>query len=103
MKHPLGENLEQAPMTRRRVPQPSRQVIPPGSESSNAETLADQIAAFEGALRADQLAKFLSISAISLLQDGQVRPHSVSADRRIRALLPGHGSSLAAAAWRIVS
>jgi len=35
-------------------------------DASNADTLADQIAAFEGALTAGQLAKFLSISAISL-------------------------------------
>jgi len=53
-------------MARRCVPPPSRQVIPLGGEPSNAETLADRIAAFEGALTAGQLAKFLSISAISL-------------------------------------
>jgi excisionase family DNA binding protein len=66
VKHPLGENSEQARMTKPRVPQPSRQVISFGSEPSNAGTLADQIASYKGALTARQLSERLSISAITI-------------------------------------
>ena len=71
---PFDKNSEQVPLSRptrqRRVPQPSRlprlQVIPCGSEPSNTETLADRIAAFEGALTARRLSEILAISPILL-------------------------------------
>jgi len=73
---PFDKNSEQAPLTRparqRRVPQPSRlsrlQVIACRSEPSSTETLADQIAAFEGALTARQLSELLSISAVTIFK-----------------------------------
>ena len=76
MKRPFENNLAQAPVTRsvcqQRVPQPARlsrlQVIPRGSEPSNAETLADQIASFKGALTARQLSEILSISAVTIFK-----------------------------------
>lgn len=37
-----------------------------GSDPSNTETLADQIASFNGALTARQLSELLSISAITI-------------------------------------
>jgi len=73
---PFDKNSEQAPLTRtarqRRVPQPSRfprlQVIACGSEPSNPETLADRIGSYRGALTAKQLAKVLSISAVTIFK-----------------------------------
>jgi excisionase family DNA binding protein len=76
VKRPVEKNSEQPPTTRpacqRRVPQPSRlsrlQPIPRGSEPSNTETLADQIASFKGALKARQLSELLSISAVTIFK-----------------------------------
>ena len=101
MKCPSGKNSEPAPLTRQRVAQRSRQLILSGGEPSNAGTLADQIAAFEGALTAAQLAKFLSISAISLYKmakSGRIPSLRIGASVRFCPATV----SLAAAAWRLV-
>jgi excisionase family DNA binding protein len=75
VKRPFDKNSEQSPLIKpvrqRHVPQPrlSRlQVIPHGGERSNPETLADQIANFEAAMTAKQLAQLLSVSAVSVFK-----------------------------------
>ena len=69
MKRQSETNSERM-QTVRPAPQLSRpsrlQIIPHGSDPSNAETLADQIARFKGALTARQLSELLSISAMTV-------------------------------------
>ena len=52
-----------------RLSRPSRlQIVRRGSDPSNTETLADQIASFKGALTARQLSELLSISAVTIFK-----------------------------------
>jgi hypothetical protein len=63
------------------------QVIPPGSEPTNAETLADQIESFRGALTARQLSEVLSIFAVTILklaERGTLQPFRVGSCERFR-------------------
>ena len=75
VSHTFDRNREalatSKPTVQRRVRQSARPLHPTGPErrvivdASNAKTLADQIAAFEGALTARQLSELLSISAVT--------------------------------------
>jgi putative transposase len=74
VKRELETNSERAstirPARQPHVPRLSRlsrlQIVRRGSDPSNTETLADQIATFKGALTARQLSDLLSISAITI-------------------------------------
>ena len=78
MSHTFNRNQEglatSKPTVQRRVRQSARPLHPAGLErrvivdASNAKTLADQIAAFEGALTARQLSELLSISAVTIFK-----------------------------------
>lgn len=92
MRHLFEKRSEQV-STIRPADQPSRlsrlEVVPRGG----SETLADQIAAFEGALTAGQLAKLLSISAVSL--------YKMAKSGRIPSLRIGVSVRFCPPRWRV--